>query len=405
MVLIMFTKTLKLHILPDESTRQSFVMLTNNYKDACNFVSRFVFDNQFNLSQASLNRLLYHSIRESFNLLSQSAQSTLKTVIARYKSAQTQLAHKPYRYMDSDGSWCSIPKSLDWLHKPILFRQPQADLVYNRDYRFKNEFSQLRISTADGLVDVKVNGLFHFQDYFDGSWKFGTAKLVSLKHKWYLHIPVSKELDNPFDVSNVEHVIGIDRGLRQMITTYDEKGYTAFSSGSQMMRKRRKYKELRRRLQQKNTKGSKRRLRELEHKENRWMTDVNHQLSKALIAQYGLNSLFVLEDLTGVRFATEQSHKSQRYEMVSWSFYQLEQFLSYKAKECGSHVLLVDAHYTSQRCPKCGTISKTNRNHALHLYICKNCGYSSNDDRIGAMNIQSLGTRYISGETNPNYKR
>lgn len=102
---------------------------------------------------------------------------------------------------------------------------------------------------------------------------------------------------------------------------------------------------------------------------------------------------------------TEQSHIAHRYEMVSWSFYQLEQFLSYKAEEIGSKVLMVDAHYTSQRCPKCGTIDKSNRNHKLHLYTCKNCSYSSNDDRVGAMNIQLLGTRYISGEMKPSYKR
>ncbi len=53
------------------------------------------------------------------------------------------------------------------------------------------------------------------------------------------------------------------------------------------------------------------------------MTDVNHQVSKALVDRYGKNTLFVLEDLTGMRTATEKVRKRNRYEIVSWAFYQL----------------------------------------------------------------------------------
>lgn len=34
-----------------------------------------------------------------------------------------------------------------------------------------------------------------------------------------------------------------------------------------------------------------------------------------------------------------------------------------------------------------------------------NCGYRSNDDRIGAMNIQELGKQYVSGVTAPKFKK
>ena len=83
---------------------------------------------------------------------------------------------------------------------------------------------------------------------------------------------------------------------------------------------------------------------------------------------------------------------------------QLEQFLKYKAQETGSEVLKVSAKYTSQRCPVCGRIHKQSRDHNRHLYSCP-CGYKSNDDRVGAMNIQNLGKRWLSGEKNPRYKK
>lgn len=135
------------------------------------------------------------------------------------------------------------------------------------------------------------------------------------------------------------------------------------------------------------------------------MTDVNHQLSKTLVNRYGADTLFVLENLVNVRFATEKVVKTKRYEQVSWAFYQLEQFLTYKAHLAGSEVVQVSAKYTSQRCPKCGRINKNNRNHSLHLYQCDRCGYRSNDDHIGTMNIQLLGTQYISGNERPCFNK
>lgn len=77
--------------------------------------------------------------------------------------------------------------------------------------------------------------------------------------------------------------------------------------------------------------------------------------------------------------------------------------LIYKAAEVGSFVMKVPANYTSQRCPKCGRIHKENRNHKTHEYICDACGYRSNDDRIGAINLYELGTMYVSGDTNPRF--
>ena len=125
------------------------------------------------------------------------------------------------------------------------------------------------------------------------------------------------------------------------------------------------------------------------------MSDINHQVTKTLVEQYGTGTVFAIEDLTNVRFATEKVSKCNRYEQVSWAFYQFEQFLTYKAELQGSTVVKIDAHYTSQRCPKCGIVDKQARNHAKHEYHCEHCGYTSNDDRIGAMNIYELGKNWV----------
>lgn len=158
-----------------------------------------------------------------------------------------------------------------------------------------------------------------------------------------------------------------------------------------MTQKRAQYKALRTDLQKRGTRSARKRLKSIGNRENRWMTQVNHRVSKALVAECDRPTLLALEDLKGVRKATERVGRSQRYVQVSWAFFQLRQMVEYKARGAGHTVMLVDPAYTSQTCPKCGTVRKANRKHDKHLYVCANCGYRSNDDRVAAMNIQRLG--------------
>ena len=398
------TKTIKLriHVTPEQEVL--FRQMTEQYRQACNFVSQHIFDNQFDLSYANLNRILYSDLRRQFGLKSQLAQSSIKTTIARYKTVKQQLFQNPYKYKDEDGKWKYITKTLEWLWKPILFSRPQADLVRNHDYSFIDNGQILSIITLNRRIKCTFCGK-HFSEYLNGSWNLGTAKLVELKGLWYLHIPVTKAIED-FQKGNVRHIVGIDRGLRFLTVSYDEQGKTEFVSGKKIVTKRHKFQEVRRQLQSKGTKSAKRRLKSISGRENRWMSDVNHRISKTLVQKYGKDTLFVLEDLTGVSFEKSNLSKTakQNYDLRSWAFYQLEQFLTYKAHENRSEVLKVSAQYTSQRCPKCGTIRKESRDHHKHLYCCQ-CGYQSNDDRIGAMNIQLLGTMWISGDNHPRYER
>ena len=125
------------------------------------------------------------------------------------------------------------------------------------------------------------------------------------------------------------------------------------------------------------------------------MRDVNHCVSKALIEQNPVGTLFVLEDLSGVRAATERVRVKNRYVSVSWAYHDLEQKIIYKALKNRQSVITVNPAYTSQRCPKCGHVSKGNRDKRNHLFCCERCGYTSNDDRIGAMNLHRMGSEYL----------
>ena len=370
------TITAKIQIIAAETDKVLLDETMSVYRNACNYVSDYVFRTH-DLKQFSLNKALYSTLREKFNLKSQMAQSVLKTVIARYKTI-----------LENQNEWI----------KPS-FKKPQYDLVWNRDYSLtQNRFS---INTLNGRVKLS-----YFSDgmskYFDHTiYKFGTARLVNKHGKYYLHIPVTYEVEES-NITDICNVVGIDRGINFVVATYDSKHNSGFVSGKAIKQKRANYSKLRKELQMRHTPSSRRRLKAIGQRENRWMQDINHQVSKALVENNPKHTLFVLEDLSGIRNATERVKTKYRYVSVSWSFYDLEQKLIYKAKQNQSSVIKVDPRYTSQCCPCCGHVEKSNRNKKIHLFTCKKCGYKSNDDRIGAMNLYRMGINYLADSQVPN---
>ena len=364
------TITAKIQILVNSSDKQILCDTMKAYSDACNYVSDYIYKTH-NLSRYSVQENTYYQVREIYGLRSQMAVSCVRTVIAKYKTV-----------LENQGEWI----------KPV-FRLPQLDLVWNRDYSLNSKSNIFSVNTLNGRIKVPFykNG---FEQYFADTCKFGTAKLVNKHGMFFLYIPVTYEISE-LQKSEVSNVVGIDRGIRFHVATYDSKGKSVFYDGNTVKQKRIHYKDLRKQLQQVGTPSSRRRIKAIDQRENRWMQDVNHCISKALVESNPNGTMFVLEDLSNIRSATEKVRVKDRYVSVSWSYYDLEQKLSYKALKNHQLVEKVNPAYTSQTCPKCGHTEKANRNKKIHLFCCKNCGYKSNDDRIGAMNLHRMGIELL----------
>lgn len=364
------TITAKLQILVNPSDRDNICSTMKAYSDACNYVSEYIYRTH-NLSRYRIQENTYYQVRETYGLRSQMAVSCVRTVIAKYKTI--------------------LKNQNEWI-KPE-FKRPQLDLVWNRDYSLNGKQDIFSVNTLEGRIKVSFykNG---FEKYFSDNCKFGTAKLVYKHSKFFLHIPITYEISE-LTKSDISNVVGIDRGIRFLAATYDSNGKSVFYNGNQVKQKRAHYKALRKQLQQVGTPSSRRKIKAIGQRENRWMQDVNHCISKALVESNPDGTLFVIEDLTGIRSATERVKVKDRYLSVSWSYYDLEQKLTYKALKHHQLVEKVNPAYTSQTCPKCGHTEKSNRNKKIHLFCCKNCGYKSNDDRIGAMNLHRMGIELL----------
>jgi transposase len=78
--------------------------------------------------------------------------------------------------------------------------------------------------------------------------------------------------------------------------------------------------------------------------------------------------------------------KAQRRNYRSWSFNRLKEFVTYKAAIAGVPLVYIDHAYTSQKCPICHDISRSNRP-ARDEFKCICCGFPGRIGHIAATNI------------------
>jgi putative transposase len=235
--------------------------------------------------------------------------------------------------------------------------------------------SLISILTCNGRLKLNLNINPYFKQFL--SWKHTSCSLSFKKNNFFLKVQFEKDIQ---DFPKSENFIGIDRGIKKLACTSDNR----FFGGGNTRRICRKYQSIRSKLQKCGTKSAKRHLARLSGQEQRFKADTNHVISKRIIQGLKSGDVIVLEDLSGIR--NKRMRKKQRKEINSWNFYQLEQFLKYKAEGKGIYIEYVDARYTSQRCSKCGNIKRSNRK-SQSCFECKKCGFKLNADLNAARNI------------------
>lgn len=159
-----------------------------------------------------------------------------------------------------------------------------------------------------------------------------------------------------------------------------------------MTARRRKNIALRAKLQRKGTKSAKRLLKKRARKEARFVADVNHQISKSIVATAARTGRGIShEDLTGIRERV-RLRRPQRSALHSWAFAQLGAFITYKAERAGVGCVAVDPRNSSRECCECGHIDKKNRPNQV-TFACRACGVMRNADLNAAKVLAARGER------------
>ncbi len=258
---------------------------------------------------------------------------------------------------------------------------PRGSIRYDaRTYRLMS-LDRVSLNTLEGRIVCRLLlGSRQHALLVDPAWAIGGADLIWRRGVYYLHITQSREA--PPEPEPEGGTLGVDLGIVNLATDSDGQTF----SGAPVHVVRARYHQRRQRLQKVGTKNAERRLRQNAGKERRFQRDVNHCISKALVAKAAVSrKAIALEDLSGIRerVAVRREH---RYERHSWAFYQLRQFVSYKAAWAGVPLHLVDPRNTSRTCSACGHCEKANRRSQAE-FRCQRCGLMLNADYNAAINI------------------
>ncbi|MFF1356988.1 RNA-guided endonuclease InsQ/TnpB family protein [Streptomyces sp. NPDC058297] len=268
--------------------------------------------------------------------------------------------------------------------KPVVFRPGAAQPFDDRCLSWQTGKQTVSIWTIRGrMKNVVFTGAPDHLAFLAAHRK-GESDLLHRNGSWYLvatcEVPEAKRNVAP------DGFLGVDLGVVNIATVSTGVRH----GGRRINRTRERDGKLRSKLQKKNTKSAKRRAKQRAGKETRRARDINHKISKCIVAEAQRTGRGIaLEDLTGIRERV-RLRKPQRARLHSWSFRQLGQFIAYKAKRAGVPLVYVDPAYTSQECSQCHHIDRRNRPSRAE-FACRVCGLVEHADLNASQNIAARG--------------
>ena len=282
------------------------------------------------------------------------------------------------------------------------YRRTYPLITRGRDLKFRYEDNDIVIKWVNKIEFTVITG--------SNNMKENTIELKHTLHKIINNEYKIKEsslmfdknnnliLNLTFDIPDKEaheivpgRTLGVDLGIATPAyvclsdNTYIRSG---FGSANDFFRVRQQMKNRRRNLYKslslvKGGQGRKKKLQainSLRDKERNFAKTYNHQLSYKIVKFAKDNKC----EFINLEYLTKDGFENRI--LSSWSYYELQNMIEYKAKREGIKVRYVDPAYTSQTCSKCGHVDKENRP-TQAKFKCINCGLELNADHNASINI------------------
>jgi IS605 OrfB family transposase len=289
-------------------------------------------------NKVKLQHAAYGDVRKKTGL---SANLTIRA-IARVAYA-VKIAAKRGKYVSE-----FRPTSIDYDQRIFVYRE--------RD-------ESVSVTTVAGRIHVPLKIGGYQREALQGK-KPTCARVVKSGKDWYIHIVVD---ENPPEKKGGPP-LGIDLGIKNIATMSTGKRI----SGAAVQANKQRFARVRASLQSKGTRGSRRLLRRLAGRERRYISWVNHNVSKSIVREAKKNGCGILrfENLKGIRERTRSWNKHRNRMMAGWSFGELQQFSEYKAERAGLVTEFGNPAWTSQTCHRCGVHGLRNG----EVFVCTTCG-------------------------------
>ena len=282
------------------------------------------------------------------------------------------------------------------------YRRTYPLITRGRDLKFRYEDNDIVIKWVNKIEFTVITG--------SNNMKENTIELKHTLHKIINNEYKIKEsslmfdknnnliLNLTFDIPDKEaheivpgRTLGVDLGIATPAyvclsdTTYIRSG---FGSANDFFRVRQQMKDRRKKLYAsltvvKGGKGRNKKVKAADHlrdKERNFAKTYNHQLSHKIVKFAKDNKC----EFINLEYLTKDGFENRI--LSSWSYYELQNMIEYKAEREGIKVRYVDPAYTSQTCSKCGHVDKENRP-TQAKFKCVNCGLELNADHNASINI------------------
>ena len=261
------------------------------------------------------------------------------------------------------------------------FDQPSA--VYDkRTLTIRDRNATL--STVNGRVEAEYALGEYQRSYLDDDEyerRMGTLHYREDEDAFYLHIVLLKDVEE----RDGDRVMGVDLNLKNVAVTSTGEFY----DGGELLWGQNHFFRVRRSLQDKGTRSAKQALARLSGRENRFVLDRLHTISRRLVEEARSRdcSYIAVERLTHIRERMDHGDDRIKRQMHNWAFRELQEMVAYKAAEYGIRVEDVNPAFTSRTCSKCGHQSSMNRDSDTGWFECNECGYELDGDYNAAKNI------------------
>ncbi|QWI50173.1 MULTISPECIES: RNA-guided endonuclease TnpB family protein [Bacillus cereus group] len=303
-----------------------------------------------------------------------STKKSTKDIEANIPSAVKNQAIK-----DAKSLFATKVKKSHYKIIPILKRP--VCVWNNQNYSFDPTYISIPLKVNGKSTRVKIRALLSDKNNRNLNLlkhKLGTLRIIKKSNKWIAQISVTLSINKRTGMK----ILGVDLGLKvPAVAITDDDKVRFFGNGRKNKYRKRKFRSVRKKFGKDKKVNA---IRRLDDKEQRWMQDKDHKISRAIINFAIANRISVirLEQLTNIRQTARTSRKNEK-NLHTWSFYRLAQFIAYKATIAGIQIEYVNPAYTSQSCPKCAEKNKARD----RKYKCP-CGFKTHRDIVGAMNIR-----------------
>lgn len=294
-------------------------------------------------------------------------------------------------------------KNIDVSYKNFFRRVKQGGAVGFPSFKSKHNSRQSYKSTTSKIKENKLYlpkvGLLKMKGFRKFNGKIISCVVSLEAGQYHASLTFDDKIEHLKPTHNSKSV-GIDVGVTLFATLSSGEMIEPLNLRKEIRKMKKAQKNLSRKIKgSKNRQKAKAKLSKKHLKITNKRKNFLHQTSNKITND---NQVIVVEDLKIKNMSKQAKGSVENPNMrasaknglnrsitqQSWGMFFA--MLEYKAIRKGGEVIKIDPQFTSQKCSKCGHISKENRQ-SQSRFACKKCGFSINADINASINIVGAG--------------